>query len=279
MSIMFFMDESGQDRGDSPYEVLAGVAIDDKNLWSLVCDIHALELQIFGTRYSADENELKARKLLKRKTTRHALQSPPIEDKVQRAIWAKNCLVDGANAKRHEITAFAQAKMDYAKSVLLLCNKYRCKVFAAIINDYAKIGADVEMLRKDYVYLFERFYYYLQYRKDETGIIVFDELEKSQCHMLVKQITNYYKKTAKGQLRSNLLIPEPFFVHSDLTTGVQIADLVAYIISWSFRYGALEKEKRDDLTEYIDIIKSMRYREIIDQEDGTPVEYWSIFYI
>ncbi len=25
---------------------------------------------------------------------------------------------------------------------------------------------------------------------------------------------------------------EPFFVHSDLTTGVQVADLIAYYISW-----------------------------------------------
>ncbi len=279
MSVMFFMDESGQDRGDSPYEVLAGIAIEDDCLWNLVCDIHELEMQFFGTRYSADENELKAKKLLKRKTFKHAEQLPPIEDKAQRAIWARNCLLDGANAKRHEITALAQAKIDYAKNVLLLCNKYRCKVFAAIINDYTKINNDAEMLRKDYVYLFERFYYYLQYKKDETGIIVFDELEKSQCHMLVKQITNYYKKSAKGKLRSNLLIPEPFFVHSDLTTGIQIADLVAYITSWSFRIGALDKNMRDELTDFVDIIKSMRFREMVTQDDDTQRECWSVFYI
>ena len=40
---------------------------------------------------------------------------------------------------------------------------------------------------------------------------------------------------AVGRHRASRIIPEPFFAHSDLTTGVQIADLVAYVISWGFR--------------------------------------------
>ncbi|MFQ5615791.1 MAG: DUF3800 domain-containing protein [Anaerolineales bacterium] len=40
------------------------------------------------------------------------------------------------------------------------------------------------------------------------------------------------------------ITPEPFFVHSDLTTGVQLADLVAYLISWGFRTGDMTRPLR-----------------------------------
>ena len=94
----------------------------------------------------------------------------------------------------------------------------------------------VRGLRKDYAYLFERFFYFLEDNAArEQGIVVFDELEKSQSHLLIDQMHRYFADTAVGRRRSSRIIPEPFFVHSDLTTGVQIADLVAYVISWGFR--------------------------------------------
>lgn len=70
MSYMLFIDESGQDLRQSPYEVLAGVAIEDCELWSLIRQIQDAELEFFGRRVSDELLELKGRKLLKRKTFR-----------------------------------------------------------------------------------------------------------------------------------------------------------------------------------------------------------------
>jgi len=39
MAFFLFIDESGQDHHDSPYEVLAGIAIEDKYLWSFIINI------------------------------------------------------------------------------------------------------------------------------------------------------------------------------------------------------------------------------------------------
>lgn len=39
MSHILFIDESGQDRGKSSYEVLAGIAIKDLDLWNLICRV------------------------------------------------------------------------------------------------------------------------------------------------------------------------------------------------------------------------------------------------
>jgi Protein of unknown function (DUF3800) len=58
------------------------------------------------------------------------------------------------------------------------------------------------------------------------------------------QAHRYFKDTAIGRSRASLIVPEPFFVHSDLTTGIQIADLVAYCISWGFRTARMSKPRR-----------------------------------
>ena len=49
------------------------------------------------------------------------------------------------------------------------------------------------------------------------GYLVFDERDKSESHLLLRQVGQYFIKTKNGRTRSRLIIPEPFFVHSDLT--------------------------------------------------------------
>ncbi|WP_407947349.1 hypothetical protein [Phaeovulum veldkampii] len=44
------MDESGQDRRNSPYEVLAGIAIEDRQIWPLICQISDAQQHFFGMR-------------------------------------------------------------------------------------------------------------------------------------------------------------------------------------------------------------------------------------
>ena len=36
MAWLLFLDESGHDRGASPYEVLAGIAIADRDIWKII---------------------------------------------------------------------------------------------------------------------------------------------------------------------------------------------------------------------------------------------------
>ena len=275
MAFFLFIDESGQDHHDSPYEVLAGIAIEDKDLWNFIRSAHELEIDCFGRKYREIDNEIKARTFLKRKTFRLANQLPaiPLPD---RTALAKRALDSGATITKKELTALAQAKLDYAGKLLELCHQYRCKIFASIICDEGSIPSDKEMLRKDYVYLFERFYYFLEDKPDEPrGIMVFDELDKSASHLLLGQMDKYFKKTTKGRYRAGLIIPEPFFVHSDLTTGIQVVDFVAYIISWNFRVGKLNKAPREELNRYLELIKPMRYR--TTRKIGDIAEYviWS----
>jgi hypothetical protein len=190
---------------------------------------------------------------------------------------AKRALDSGADITKLELTALAQAKLEYVGKLLELCHRFRFRVFASIICDEASIPKETDMLRKDYVYLFERFYYFLEDRPDQPkGVVVFDESDKTASHLLLSQMDKYFKRTAKGRYRAGLIIPEPFFVHSDLTTGIQVVDFVAYIMSWNFRVGKLTKESREELSKYLDLIKALRYRAIRVVANKMEYVIWSV---
>ena len=112
---------------------------------------------------------------------------------------------------------------------------------------------------KDYAYLFERFFYFLNSQpEDPMGYVVFDEMDKSASHILLNQVSEYFLKTQKGRTRSRLIIPEPFFVHSDLTTMVQVADLIAYLLNWGVRLKDMAAPRRAELDDLS--LKVMRLR-------------------
>ena len=166
----------------------------------------------------------------------------------------------GAGAGRKQITALAQAKLAYVQEALETCARFHCRAFASIVSRNAPCPEPTH-LRKDYAYLLERFFYFLEDKDSSAcGIVVFDELEKSRSHILVDQMESYFKYTHKGRLRSGQVIPEPFFVHSDLTTGIQLADLVAYIVAWGFRFGEMTEPARSELDGLAKLVGQMRYR-------------------
>jgi hypothetical protein len=108
---------------------------------------------------------------------------------------------------------------------------------------------------------------------------VFDELEKVQSHLLVSQMDSYFKRTVRGRQRAGRILPEPFFVHSELTTGVQIADLVACIVSWGWRLPAMDKPVRSELAGYVSQVSQLRYRAVREVEGNPQFSIWSFAFI
>jgi hypothetical protein len=146
------------------------------------------------------------------------------------------------------MAALGQAKLAFVERTLHLCREYDCKAVASIVVRGAPRLAANEFLRKDYSYLFERFFYFLEEQADyHQGLVVFDELERTQGHLLVDQMGAYFSDVARGTERAQRVIPEPFFVHSHLTTGVQLADLIAYIAAWGMQVGPMPAPARPEL--------------------------------
>jgi len=123
--------------------------------------------------------------------------------------------------------------------------------------------------------LLERYFYFLE-DHDALGLVVFDELERTQSHLLVDQMPRYFSHEGRGEVRAGRVIPEPFFVHSHLTTGVQLADLVAYTIAWNVRVGRMSRPARPELDPLGQAVLRLRYRAVREVDDNPEFVIWSI---
>ena len=242
--MLYFIDESGHDHRQSPYEVLAAVAVQERDLWNLIQAVRAAELEHFGVPLAQVGIELKGMKFLKKKTFRLAGEGPPIDPEERRNL-VRELVLEGYDAQKtgrqakvtfRGLVAYGQAVLSFVEAVFRIMARYRVKTFAAIVDTAAPRSAN-GYLRRDYAFLFERFFYHLEsVSSEEMGLIVFDELEKTQSKILLDQMSQYFLETHTGYQRSARIVPEPFFVHSDLTTAVQLADLVAYCASWAIQF-------------------------------------------
>lgn len=76
-------------------------------------------------------------------------------------------------------------------------------------------------------------------------------------------------------MRASRVIPEPFFVHSHLTTAIQLADLIAYIVAWGVRVGPIRRPAREELAGLAGMVAQLRYSTIREGDDGQPHRIWS----
>lgn len=294
MSYFLFVDESGHDRKLAPAEVLGGFAIRDGALWSFIQAVYALQTEVFGVTYPAlnaerraarakatDEDfsvkEIKGENFLNPRVFKKASLCSAFKPDERRKL-AESCLRNGASADKKALSALAQAKLEYVKRLFDLCPKFRGQCLGIVVPVDAPGDRKVSVLRKDYAYLFERFFYFVDSKSMEhAGIIVFDELDKSASHILLGQMQAYYRDSKTGQDRSERLVPEPLFVHSDLTVGIQLADLIAYILSWGhgFDRNAIVPKPRVELAPYVKQIESLKIDSRVNgtKSDGIYVVY------
>ena len=265
--MLLFIDESGHNNSGTPCEVLAGVAIAEDSLWNLVRAIRSAERDHFGD-YLRDVfgGEMKAKKLLKRDRFHEAQRDVliPPEDCVAMAnsLLRKGKATRGqptSNPTFLEIVAFSRKALEFVHAVLDIAAGFNVQVFASVVDQDAP-KPEAGRLRKDYVYLFERYFYFLETCPPrERGLVVFDELDKSQSHGLLQQMAAYFLGSETGRYRSSRIVPEPFFVHSELTTGVFLADLAAYILGWGWRVSRMHQPHRQELRPYVTKLHDMQF--------------------
>jgi len=212
-------------------------------LWPFIRAMQRLELACFGCELSHYGKEIKGCTLLDRKRFRFAAQGDTMPDEARR----KHCrgfLTKGLEKvppTRDEFTAYGQACLEMAKGTFQLLLEHEAVMIAAAIPREVRkpptVEAD-EFLRKDHVFLFERLFYLLD-EKQEHGILVMDEVEKTEDRRFVRRMERYFTKTDNGRYRTTWIVPTPFFVSSDMTHAVQAADLCIYCVNWGFRVGSI----------------------------------------
>jgi len=239
MSWLLFLDESGHDHQTMPYEVRGGVALHSGELWPFVQDIQRLELASFGVELHQFRAELKGCKLLDKDRFKWAAQGPTMADE-ERRKHCRGFLTKGLEKKppsRSEFTAYGQACLEMATGMFELLRDHRAQLFASAIprsTTKPETYQATEYLRKDQVFLLERYFYFLEQEK-QHGLLVMDEVEKSEDRRFVRRLESYFRKTGTGRYRSAWIVPAPFFVSSDMTYPIQAADLAIYCVNWGFR--------------------------------------------
>ena len=236
------MDESGHNHKELPYEVRGGYALADTRLWPFVQDALRLELSCFGTRLADYKSEIKGMKLLQKARFEHAAQMPELEDG-KRQHLCRALLQAGLEKRpptREQLTAYGQASLRMADGIFVLLERHKALIFAAAVpcgtaRPTAGAPPPPDILRKDHIFLLERFFYFLE-RERQMGLLVMDEVEKTEDRRFVQRLHDYFLKTANGRIRSRWIVPAPFFVSSDMALPVQVADVVIYALNWGYRH-------------------------------------------
>ena len=267
MSLLLCLDESGHDHTNMPYEVHGGIAIHAKKLWPFVQALMTVEQACFGDRLSRFRKEIKGSHLLDKDRFKWAAQGAMMEETLRR----KNCLSflnKGLNRQapvRDEFTAYGQACLLMARGIFDLISSHDARVVAvAIPRNALKPPPDrePELLRKDLVFLLERYYYMCEYA-NEMGLIVLDETEKMQDRRFVRMLERYFAETTTGRYRSTRIVPSPFFVSSDMAYPVQVADVVVYTLNWGFRlpHVGMDAPVRQEIQdEFAGLIGNLQFR-------------------
>jgi hypothetical protein len=285
VSWLLFLDESGHDHKKMPYEVRGGVAIQAGQLWPFVQAMQRLELECFGGPLSLYRKELKGSNLLDRKRFRFAEQDPPMLDEARR----KNCrafLTKGLEKKtptREEFTAYGQACLEMARGVMELLRDHDAVLFAAAIPRSVTKPVTTEanvFFRKDHVFLLERFFYFLE-SKREHGLIVMDEVDKTEDRRFVGRLQRCFTKAGPGRYRTTWIVPTPFFVTSDMTYPIQAADICIYSVNWGFRLASIgmDAPRREEIAR--DFGPWLRQLQFHGQgfRDGVVFESFGIVYV
>jgi hypothetical protein len=258
MSWLLFLDESGHDHKQMPYEIHGGFAIHAAKLWPLISTVRTLEQSIFGAYLHEFGSELKGCKLLAKDRFRWAEQAPKMGE-AERRKQALNFLNSGAQhrtPRRVEFTAYGQACLAMAEGILQLLASHDARVFAAAIPCDVQPAATppTNYLRKDLVFLLERYFYFLEAER-AAGLLVMDGSDKQADRKLVRRIERYFTDTIAGRQRTQWIVPVPFFVESDMAYGIQIADLCIYCLNWGWRIVGMTAPTRPEIEPFIALIQ------------------------
>lgn len=205
--MLFFIDESWQSTFDSQHKagVLAAVQIKSHDFNEFSQQIHDLKIKHLGPR--AGYIELKGGRNL-----RHYLFH--LESK-----------------------GIPSMELNLVRDIFSYMKTKGTQLFASIVFEEQELDlacANVNQLERPFFYLFERIDLFM--KENHPGLmakIIFDDRGIQDNKKISASISNFFHKCSIGQTFDSI-IKVPFFGISTENIGIQIADLVAYILGSRF---------------------------------------------
>ena len=277
MTWLLFLDESGHDHKNCPYEVRGGLAIRSDHLWPLLQEVRRICQIELGCTAAVPLPELKGARLLSRDRWKIRSKLPLFSPSARRQL-AGECLSLPSPPTRSQYVAYAQSGFVLVGQILDLLYDHEVRVIAtALPRGTAKsLTLPADFLRKDYVFLLQRFAFLLADR-DDNGVLVFDQSEEKQDGRFLRQIENYFTRTVAGRTRSQRVIPIPLFVSSAMTLPVQLADICLYCINWGYRLPerGMNAPERAEIAQFASKIRRLVHQS--SQEGRTTYSITPVF--
>lgn len=268
MTWLLFVDESGHDHRHLPFEVRGGIALHVGQLWSFIEAGRRLEEHCFGVALRTFGKEAKGAKLLDRDRLRWSAQESPLPD-AERQKLARTFLEYGAARlapTRRMFSAYGQASLALARGLFDLLKDKGARLFASMVQRGSSRALstqpDGQKLRADQSLLFNRFHDFLSEQACH-GLIVMDETDRALDRRFLNAIeTQFRLMDAKGDTQA-WLVPSPLFVSSELSLGVQAADVCLYCMNWGYRRAdwSIQADERSEITNlFASYLHAMEWR-------------------
>lgn len=291
MTYLLFLDESGHDHKNTPYEIRGGVALPLDVLWQFVLALRDCQREAFGAELATfppdskgHAKEIKGKRLLDNDRFKWAQQESVMPPTVRRNLSNQFLSHPAGPHTREEFTAYGQACLHCVGRIFELLKTFGATVFAiATPQETPKPPPEQneDFLRRDYVYLLERYFYFLE-EQNAQGLLIMDRAEDTMDRRLTRNMRNYFVNTVNGRERAQRILPTPFFVPSDITSLVQVADVVIYCINWGYRLPSrgMDKPTRPDIeTRYAADIRQLLWHGRRQTSDGALFETYSIQFV
>ena len=207
--MLVFIDESGMPypKDSTINPVLCGVCIEESDIKEVSRKIYRLKMNIFGK-----DTEIKSTSLIRRRI-------------IEKNMTNNKKFVD-----------------EFVKTA---CS-FNINVFAIIMNKPdSPYTPSEKMIPKHYKYLISRIEHFCEKHDNKKAILVFDEVPGKDI-IIAKFITNFLFKSRIGK-KFNRILEMPFFVSSEVTPAIQIADIFAGIIRHYYENG-LDKKLFNEVT-------------------------------
>jgi len=205
--MLFFIDESWQVSKNNKYKVgvLSAVQLKSYDFNECSQQIYKLKLKNLGS--SAGSIELKGRQVLRRYLFK--LESEGIQS----------------------------MELNLVRDMLSYVKTLGIALFGSVVLEQKEIDlacADVNQLERPFFYLFERIDLFMKENyPDMMAKIIFDDRGIQINKKISASISNFFHKCTVGQSFSNI-IKVPCFGISTENVGIQIADIIAYILAGKF---------------------------------------------
>jgi len=209
--MLVFIDESGKPhpKDSTINPILCGVCINERDIKQLSQKIFQLKMKIYGKDTEIKSTSLVRRQIFSRKMTKN--------------------------------------KQFIDEFVKIACS-FDIKVFG-IIMEKPDIPFVItkSILPKHYKLLIKRIEFFCENYNIEKAIMVFDEVDPGEDAIVARCITNFLFMSKLGKAFDRIL-EMPFFVNSEFTPAIQIADIFAGILRHYYENNldSIQKEQITD---------------------------------